>query len=77
MTSTAVVVVAHMRLLLQALDLFANVENQSALQFRELMELRDQARGEEAAQIGKVVEAFIKQAPPDLVMEISKVTLGF
>ncbi|MBD0267889.1 MAG: hypothetical protein ICV77_06305 [Cyanobacteria bacterium Co-bin8] len=38
--------------------------------FERLIGLREQAKGEESAMIGKLVEAFIMQAPPDVLKQI-------
>lgn len=73
--SIAVAVSAYMKLLLEASKLLDN-EKPSTAQFFELMRLRDQARGEESARIGALVEIFINNAPPDVLLEISKVSLG-
>ncbi|HEY9878628.1 MAG TPA: hypothetical protein V6D29_09250 [Leptolyngbyaceae cyanobacterium] len=38
--------------------------------FQKLTELRDTAPRDEAAHIGRLVESFIAQAPPDIVKQI-------
>ncbi|HEY9878371.1 MAG TPA: hypothetical protein V6D29_07935 [Leptolyngbyaceae cyanobacterium] len=40
--------------------------------FQRLTELRDKAVGDEAACLGRLVETFIAQAPPDTLKQIMK-----
>lgn len=41
--------------------------------FERLIWLREQAKGQEAALIGKMVESFIMQAPPDVLKHIVRI----
>lgn len=59
-----------MKLLEEARTL-AQSDEKSLHKFLRLVELRRQAHGDEAAQIGLLVEDFINSASPQVVLQIS------
>ncbi|MBD0334894.1 MAG: hypothetical protein ICV62_05360 [Cyanobacteria bacterium Co-bin13] len=59
-----------MNYLKEAMNLVNDSSGFTVSNFERLMELREAAKGEEAALIGKLVETFIMQAPPSVLKEI-------
>lgn len=58
-----------MKLLLEATLLLGDA-NYTTATFRKLLELRQTASGDEANRIGRLVETFIAQSPPDVLRQI-------
>ena len=58
-----------MKLLLEATLLLGDA-NYTTANFQRLMELRQIASGDEANRIGRLVETFISQSPPEVVRQI-------
>jgi hypothetical protein len=54
----------------EAMNLVNDSNGFTVSKFERLIELREQAKGKESALIGKMVETFILQAPPNVVKEI-------
>lgn len=54
----------------EAMNLVNDSNGFTVSKFERLIELREQAKGRESAMIGKMVETFILQAPPNVVKEI-------
>lgn len=59
-----------MNLLKEAMSLIGSNGGYTSSSFQKLLELRDKARGDEAALIGRLVETFIEQAPADIMKQI-------
>lgn len=60
----------HMNYIKEAMNLVNDSNGLTVSKFERLIELREQAKGHESALIGKLVETFILQAPPDVLKEI-------
>lgn len=58
-----------MKLLLEATLLLGDAKYTTAT-FQKLVELRQTASGDEANRIGRLVETFIAQSPPDVLRQI-------
>ncbi|MBD2258218.1 hypothetical protein [Pseudanabaena sp. FACHB-2040] len=61
-----------MNLLKEAMSLAEDTAGYTLSSFQKLVELRDRAKGDEAALISRLVETFIAQAPANIVQQIMK-----
>ncbi|HEY9880082.1 MAG TPA: hypothetical protein V6D29_16625 [Leptolyngbyaceae cyanobacterium] len=61
-----------MKRLKEAMSLIEGPTDYTVSSFQKLTELRDNAVGDEAALLGRLVETFIAQAPPDILKQIMR-----